>query len=190
MRTSGELVPDASQVVIWQVGRWTQRIENGLQTLGERIDAQGRSLGEHIDVQGKPLRQQIDAQRTALEERIDTGLKTLRDEVRHQQSETRRTLDILLLRLGENAQTAVGNSPLKLTEFGKRIEASLDAAAWTAATAEELRSRTHGLEPFEIDAPYVRNNLAVMRSRRACVLWARKEVWTLVRQLRGRHGGL
>ena len=26
--------------LIWRVGRWTQRIENGLQTLGERIDAQ------------------------------------------------------------------------------------------------------------------------------------------------------
>ena len=126
--------------LIWRVGRWTQRIENGLQTLGERIDAQGTSLGE----------------------RIDTGLKTLRDEVRQQESETRRTLDILLLRVAGSAQTAAGNSPLKLTEFGKRIEGSLNPAEWIAATAAELRPKSKGLEPFEIDAlcqEYVRNGL-------------------------------
>ena len=181
--------------LIWQVGRWTQRIENGLQTLGERIDAQGTALGERIDAQGTALGERIDAQgtaleermdaqrtaleermdaqrtaleermdaqRTALEERIDTGLKTLRDEVRHQQSETRRTLDILLLRVGGSAETAAGNSPRRLTEFGKRIEAGLDPAEWIAATAEELRPETAGLEPFEIDAlcqEYVGKNL-------------------------------
>ena len=181
--------------LIWQVGRWTQRIENGLQRLGERIDAQGTSLGERIDAQGTSLgeridaqgtslkeridaqgtslgeridaqgtslKERIDAQGTSLGERIDTGLKTLRDEVRQQESETRRTLDILLLRVAGSAQTAAGNSPLKLTEFGKRIEASLDPGEWIAATTEELRPRTEGLEPFEIDAlceEYVRNGL-------------------------------
>ena len=137
--------------LIWQVGRWTQRIENGLQTLGDRIDAQGTALEERVD-----------AQVTALEERIDTGLKTLRDEVRQQQAETRRTLDILLLRVGGVAETATGNSPLKLTELGKRIEASLEPTEWIAATAEQMRPRAAGLEPFEIDAlcqEYVRNSL-------------------------------
>ena len=135
--------------LIWRVGRWTQRIENGLQTLGERIDAQGTSLGERIDAQGTSLGERIDAQGTSLGERIDTGLKTLRDEVRQQESETRRTLDILLLRVAGSAQTAAGNSPLKLTEFGKRIEASLNPAEWIAATAEELRPKTEGLEPLQ-----------------------------------------
>ena len=158
--------------LIWRVGRWTQRIENGLQTLGERIDAQGTSLGERIDAQGTSLGERIDAQGTSLGERIDTGLKTLRDEVRQQESETRRTLDILLLRVAGSAQTAAGNSPLKLTEFGKRIEASLNPAEWIAATAEELRPKTEGLEPFEIDAlcqEYVRNGLDSEWQRRVAL---------------------
>ena len=137
--------------LIWQVGRWTQRIENGLQTLGDRIDAQGTALEKRMN-----------AQVTALEERIDTGLKTLRDDVRRQQGETRRTLDILLLRVGGIGETAAGNSPLKLTEFGKRIEANLEPTEWIAATTEQLRPKTDGLEPFEIDAlcqEYVRNSL-------------------------------
>ena len=74
--------------LIWRVGRWTQRIENGLQTLGERIDAQG----------------------TSLQQEINAGLKTLRDEMRHQQAETRRTLDILLLRVGGSAPTSAATA--------------------------------------------------------------------------------
>ena len=141
--------------LIWQVRRWTQRIENGLRTLGERIDAQGTSLGE----------------------RIETGLKTLRDEVHQQGSETRRTLDILLLQVAGSAQTAAGNSPLKLTVFGKRTEASLDPGEWIAATAEELRPKTEGLEQFEIDArceQYVRTAF-----RRGTALRRRLTEWSL-----------
>ena len=116
--------------LIWQGGRWTGRIENGLKSLGERMGAE----------------------LTRLEERIDTGLKTLRDEMRHEHAETRRTLDTLLLRVGSGTPSTAGSSPLKLTEFGKKIEARIEPAAWTAATAERLRPETDGLEPFEIDA--------------------------------------
>ena len=116
--------------LIWQGGRWTGRIENGLKSLGERMGAE----------------------LTRLDERIDTGLKTLRDEMRHEHAETRRTLDTLLLRVGGGTPSTAGRSPLKLTEFGKKIEARIEPAAWTAATAERLRPETDGLEPFEIDA--------------------------------------
>ena len=64
--------------LIWQGGRWTGRIENGLKSLGERMGAE----------------------LIRLETRIDTGLKTLRDEMRHEHAETRRTLNTLLLRVG------------------------------------------------------------------------------------------
>jgi hypothetical protein len=115
--------------LIWQGGRWTGRIENGLKSLGERMGAE----------------------LTRLEARIDTGLKTLRDEMRHEHAETRRTLDTLLLRVGGTPSTA-GSSPLKLTEFGKKIEAMIEPAEWVRATTERLRPETKGLEPFEIDA--------------------------------------
>ena len=177
--------------LFWRGARWTQRMEHGLQTLGERIDGQGRSLEARMDAQAKSLEarmdaqakslearmdaqaksleERMDAQAKSLEERIDTGLTTLRDEVRQQQAETRRTLDILLLRVGGGAETAAGSSPLKLTEFRKRIEARLDPAEWIAATAEELLPKTEGLEPFEIDAlcdDHVRNRLDIEWQRR------------------------
>ena len=116
--------------LIWQGGRWTGRIENGLKSLGERMGAE----------------------LTRLETRIDTGLKTLRDEMRHEHSETRRTLETLLLRVGGGTPSTAGSSPLKLTEFGKKIEATIEPAEWIAATAERLQPETDGLEPFEIDA--------------------------------------
>lgn len=133
--------------LLWQGARWTQRMEAGQQTLREGL----KDLGDRMD-----------AQRTLLEERIEKESKTLREEVRNQQAETRRTLDTLLLRMGGTERTATGSSPLKLTEFGKRIEAGLIPGEWVVATAERLRPETDGLEPFEIDAlcdEYVRNRL-------------------------------
>ena len=144
--------------LIWQGERWTQRIENGLESLGEGIEAQGTSLGEGIEAQG-----------TSLGERIDRGLKTLLDDMRHQHAETRQKLDTLLLRVGGDAQTPAGNSPLHLTWFGKRVEASLDPGEWVAVAAHEVRPRTIGLEPFEIDAlcqEHVRNSLDTEWQRR------------------------
>ncbi len=122
--------------LLWQGARWTQRMEAGQQTLREGLKD--------------------------LEERIEKESKTLREEVRNQQAETRRTLDTLLLRMGGTERTATGSSPLKLTEFGKRIEAGLIPGEWVVATAGRLRPETDGLEPFEIDAlcdEYVRNRL-------------------------------
>ena len=63
--------------LIWQGGRWTGRIENRLKALGGRFDTSLK----------------------AIDGRFDTSLKTLRDEMRHEHGETRRTLDTLLLRV-------------------------------------------------------------------------------------------
>ena len=138
--------------LIWQGGRWTGRIENGLKSLGERMGAELTRLDTRIDSGLESISEHMDAQRRTLEERIETGLKTLRDEMRHEHSETRRTLDTLLLRVGGGTPSTAGRSPLKLTEFGKKIEATIEPAAWISATAERLRPETDGLEPFEIDA--------------------------------------
>ena len=154
--------------LLWHGARWTQRMEAGQQTfrdglkeLGDGLKELGDGLKELRDGL-KELGDRMDAQRALLEERIEKESRTLRDEVRNQQSETRGTLDTLLLRMGGTERTAAGSSPLKLTEFGKRIEADLKPGKWVAATAERLRPETDGLEPFEIDAlcdEYVRNRL-------------------------------
>ncbi len=169
--------------LLWHGARWTQRIEAGQQTLrdglkdvrdglkelrdglkelGDRMDAQRALLEERIEKESRTLRDEVRSQRALLEERIEKESRTLRDEVRSQQSETRGTLDTLLLRVGGTERAAAGSSPLRLTEFGKRIEAKLKPEKWVAATAERLRPETDGLEPFEIDAlcdEYVRNRL-------------------------------
>lgn len=75
--------------LLWQGGRWTGRIENGVKSLGERMGAE----------------------LTRQETRIATGLKTLRDEMRHEHSETRRTRDTLLLRVGGGTPSTAGSSP-------------------------------------------------------------------------------
>ena len=147
--------------LLWHGARWTQRMEAGQQTFRDGLKELRDGLKELGDGL-KELGDRMDAQRALLEERIEKESRTLRDEVRNQQSETRGTLDTLLLRMGGTERTAAGSSPLKLTEFGKRIEADLKPGKWVAATAERLRPETDGLEPFEIDAlcdEYVRNRL-------------------------------
>ena len=127
--------------LIWQGGRWTGRIENGLKSLGERMGAELTRLEARIDTGLKTL-----------QEETRHGLKTLRDEMRHEHAETRRTLDTLLLRVGGGTPSTAGSSPLKLTEFGKKIETMIEPAEWVAVTRERLRPESDGLEPFEIDA--------------------------------------
>ena len=147
--------------MLWHGARWTQRMEAGQQTLRDGLKDLRDGLKDLRDGL-KELGDRMAAQRGLLEERIEKESRTLRDEVRNQQSETRGTLDTLLLRVGGTERTAAGSSPLKLTEFGKRIEAELKPGKWVAATAERLRPETDGLEPFEIDAlcdEYVRNRL-------------------------------
>ena len=154
--------------MLWHGARWTQRMEAGQQTLRDGLKDLRDGLKDLRDGLKdlrdglKELGDRMAAQRGLLEERIEKESRTLRDEVRNQQSETRGTLDTLLLRVGGTERTAAGSSPLKLTEFGKRIEAELKPGKWVAATAERLRPETDGLEPFEIDAlcdEYVRNRL-------------------------------
>ena len=169
--------------LLWHGARWTQRIEAGQQTLRDGLKELGdglkelrdglkelrdglKELGDRMDAQRALLEEQIEKESRTLRDEVRNQLekesKTLRDEVRNQQSETRRTLDTLLLRVGGTERAAAGSSPLRLTEFGKRIEADLKPGKWVAATAERLRPETDGLEPFEIDAlcdEYVRNRL-------------------------------
>ena len=130
--------------LIWQGGRWTGRIENGLKSLGERMGAELTRLETRVDTGLESISEQVETQRRTLEERIETGLKTLRDEMRHEHSETRRTLDTLLLRVGGGTPSTAGSSPLKLTEFGKKIKARIEPAAWIAATAERCNECTAG----------------------------------------------
>ena len=154
--------------LLWHGARWTQRMEAGQQTLrdglkdvrdglkelrdglkelGDRMDAQRALLEERIEKESRTLRDEVRSQRALLEERIEKESRTLRDEVRSQQSETRGTLDTLLLRVGGTERAAAGSSPLRLTEFGKRIEAELKPGKWVrrhrgAASAGNRRART------------------------------------------------
>ena len=85
--------------LIWQGGRWTGRIENGLKSLGERMGAE----------------------LTRLEERIDQRAEDTPGRDAPRACRTRRTLDTLLLRVGGGTPSTAGSSPLKLTDFGKKI---------------------------------------------------------------------
>ena len=43
-----------------------------------------------------------------------------------------------------------GGSPLRLTDLGKSISQTVDAAAWAERIAPDLRSRVQGKQPYEI----------------------------------------
>ena len=138
---------------IWKLGRWTERIENGLRTVDDRIATERKALEDRMTTERKTLEDRINTSVKTLGERIDTGLRTLREEIRHERSETRSTLDtLLLLAGGRREQTTAGRSPPQLTELGKEIDAKLEPTEWMTAAAEELRPQTKGLEPFEIEA--------------------------------------
>ena len=85
--------------LLWHGARWTQRMEAGQQTfrdglkeLGDGLKELGdglKELGDGLKELGdglKELGDRMDAQRALLEERIEKESRTLRDEVRNQQS--------------------------------------------------------------------------------------------------------
>ena len=73
--------------LIWLVRRSMRRIEDALQSLGERMVADHARFEEQLDTRLKTLGERMDAQQTSFEDRLDTGVRTLRDEVCYQHAE-------------------------------------------------------------------------------------------------------
>ncbi len=69
------------------------------------------------------------------------------------QEEMRKALGDLSQRIP--MRTVRRGSPLELTEFGRLISSRLEAEAWAAAVAKDLKDETAGCRPFEIDAACV-----------------------------------
>ncbi len=57
----------------------------------------------------------------------------------------------ILNRLPSTSPLVESGSPLRLTEFGKKISASIRAEAWAEELAPTLLHEVKGKEPFEID---------------------------------------
>ena len=47
-------------------------------------------------------------------------------------------------------KTVAGGSPVTLTELGKKISEEVDAKAWAARTAEQIKESVKGKQPYEI----------------------------------------
>ena len=88
--------------------------------------------------------------------RVNADLSTLKQFM----DEIRGDIKDILRRLPP--QPVTGESPLRLTDFGRELAADVGAEAWAERHAPTLRPRVAGLEPFEVDdlcAKYTHDSL-------------------------------
>ncbi len=85
--------------------------------------------------------------------RVNTDVSGLQDFMREIREvvmpEIRRDIKRIFERLP--APIAEENSPLRLTDYGKRMAEFLEAHEWATEVAPSLVSRVRGKEPFEVD---------------------------------------
>ena len=89
--------------------------------------------------------------------RVNTDLSTLKQFM----DEIRGDIKDILQRLPP--PPVAGASPAKLTDFGDRLAAHMDAMQWAAGIAVELAPTLRGQEPYQVDQfaeAYVENSLS------------------------------
>ena len=87
----------------------------------------------------------VDTRLTAVEKRLDTIAKSLKEGL----AEVRGDVKDILTRMG-GPPAAQSNSPISLTEFGKKISATVAAKLWSVEHAPHLVSDAKGKAEFEI----------------------------------------
>ena len=76
---------------------------------------------------------------------VDSTLSDLTENVREIRADIKRLFSAL------PPPPVVGSSPLRLTEFGEEIAASMNAKEWASGLKPELWPEAAGKEPFEVD---------------------------------------
>ncbi len=76
---------------------------------------------------------------------VDNMLSSLTDNVREIRADIKKLFSAL------PPVPVVGSSPLRLTEFGEKIAASMNAKEWASGLKPGLLSEVEGKEPFEVD---------------------------------------
>ena len=76
---------------------------------------------------------------------VDNKLSSLTENVREIRADIKRLFSAL------PPLPVAGSSPLRLTEFGEEIAASMNAKEWASGLKPELLPEVEGKEPFEVD---------------------------------------
>ena len=103
------------------------------------------------------LEGRMDAELTAIKER----LSDLRTEVREDVAAIREDIKDLLRQAP--VSSVASESPAKLTDFGERLAAHMDAVQWAARLAVEFAPTMQDQEPYQVDQfaeAYVENSLS------------------------------
>ena len=75
---------------------------------------------------------------------VDNKLSSLTENVREIRADIKRLFSAL-------PPPVAGSSPLRLTEFGEKIAANINAKEWASGLKPELLPAVEGKEPFEVD---------------------------------------
>ena len=143
--------------ILWKAAHWKGTVDEHRKTMDEHrgtVASFMKEVGEH--------RKTMDEHRgtvTSFMKGVDEHRKTM-DEHRKTMDEHRGTVTSFMQEIRDKVDriferlppmSAMGGSPLRLTDFGERISEWLDAGAWAADLAPRLRGRVEGKAPFEVD---------------------------------------
>ena len=129
--------------ILWKTAHWKGTVDEHRKTTDEHrgtvasfmkeVDEHRKTMDEHRGTVTSFMKEVDEHRRT-----VTSFMKEIRDKV-----------DRIFERLPP--MSAMGGSPLRLTDFGERISEWLEAEAWAADLAPRLRGRVEGKAPFEVD---------------------------------------
>ena len=143
--------------ILWKAAHWKGMVDEYRKTMDEHrgtvtsfmkeVDEHRKTMDEHRGTVASFMKEVDEHRRTVTSfmKEVDEHRRTVTSFMK----EIRDKVDRIFERLPP--MSAMGGSPLRLTDFGERISKWLEAEAWAADLAPRLRGRVEGKAPFEVD---------------------------------------
>ncbi len=125
------------------------------------------ALGRWMGSTGKEV---TNLEKTAARDR--SAFNKVAEEIKRDIDVIREDIKRILNLLPSTPALVQGDSPLRLTEFGKQVSASMRAPAWAGQVALELKHELAGKQPYQIDAmsrKYVQDDLSDEMKERVAI---------------------
>ena len=135
------------------IGQWKGKVDEAQSTFKTNLDSFNKKIRaeiKEIRTETSQIRAEVNQIRIGIGQ-IRAGIDEIRTDIgqiRAGIDEIRTDIKGIFERIG--SATAIGESPIKLTELGQEISARLDAGEIAESLVPQFRARVSGMLPYEV----------------------------------------